>query len=149
MKKMTMVLMTGAIALGLGACTNQEMGTLGGGALGGALGSQIGGGTGKTVAIIGGTMLGAIVGGKIGKSMDDVDQMKANQALEKTPTNQSTSWNNPDNGNRYTVTPTQTYTNTSGQPCRNYTTTAIIDNQRQEITGTACRDANGNWRAVS
>jgi surface antigen len=148
MNKLTVTALAGLLTISLGACTNQEVGTVTGGVLGGAIGTQIGGGTGQTIAIIGGTMIGSLIGGKIGKSMDDVDRMKANQALEKTPTNQSTSWSNPDNGNKYTVTPTKTYTNSAGSPCRQYTTTAVIEGKREELQGTACRDANGQWKAV-
>lgn len=131
--------------LSLAACNNQDIGTLTGGALGGALASSVGGGHGKTAAIIGGTLLGAFIGGAIGKSMDDVDKMKAQQALETTPTNKATTWKNPDSGNVYTLTPTKTYTSSAGQACRNYTTSAIMDGHQQEIQGTACRDSAGHW----
>ena len=61
--------------------------------------------------------VGGFVGGNIGRQMDDGDRYRAGEALESTPTYQSSSWENPDTGNRYTVTPTRTY-NDSGRACR-------------------------------
>ena len=89
-----------------------------------------------------------MLGGHIGQSMDEVDRMKMSRALETCQTNQTTRWVNPDNGNRYSVTPKRTYSR-HGQPCREYTTTAIIGGKKQEIYGTACRQADGSWRVVS
>jgi len=140
------------LGLALTACqsvTKQDVGAVTGGALGGVLGSTVGGGNGKTAAIIVGTLGGALIGGAIGKSMDTVDQMKANQALESNRTNQPSSWTNPDNNNSYSVTPTRTYTGNTGQPCRDFTTNATINGQNQVINGTACRDSNGKWRIVN
>lgn len=132
-----------------GGISKQGVGAVTGGALGGVLGSQVGGGNGKTAAIIAGTLGGALIGGSIGKSMDTVDQMKANQALESNRSNQTSTWTNPDNSNTYAVTPTRTFTGANGQPCRDFTTNATINGQNQLINGTACRDSNGQWRIVS
>jgi surface antigen len=107
----------------------------------------VGKGSGRTAAIIAGTLVGAYIGGSIGKSMDDTDRLKAHQALESNRTNQPTSWTNPDTGNAYTVTPTNTYTASSGDPCREYTTEAVIDGRKEIVTGTACRQPDGTWRA--
>lgn len=146
--------MAGAIliALGLAACdsvSDQSIGAATGAVLGGVAGSTVGGGDGKVAATIGGTIIGGFLGGAIGKSMDDVDQLKLNQSLESNRTGQSTSWSNPDNGNAYAVTPTRTFTDPNGQPCRDFTTTATIDGSRKTIYGTACRDNSGKWRIVS
>ena len=138
------------IILGLAGCSNvsnQDVGTVGGAVLGGLIGSQLGGGMGSVAAMGGGMVLGAMLGGKIGQSMDEVDRMKMRRALERTPTNQTTRWVNPDNGRHYAVTPKRTYQR-EGQPCREYTTTAIIGGKKQEIYGTACRTAEGSWRVI-
>jgi surface antigen len=124
----------------------QGVGAVTGGILGGVLGNQVGGGNGRIAATIGGTLLGAYLGGSIGKSMDDVDRMKMNSALETTRTGQTTSWANPDSGNNYTVTPTKTY-HSAGRPCRDYTTIGVIGGKRQTIYGRACRQADGTWQA--
>jgi TPR repeat protein len=41
-----------------------------------------------------------------------------------------------------------TYENQSGQPCREFNTTAQISGRRQNIRGVACRESDGSWRAV-
>jgi len=138
-------------AVSLTACqsspTQEDTGRVIGAVVGGVLGSNVGGGRGKTAAIIAGTILGGYFGGKIGKTMDDNDRYRANQAFETTPTNQASSWRNPDSGNEYSVTPTRTYATNDG-PCRDYTTEVIIDGKRETATGTACRE-NGKWRVVN
>jgi len=138
-------------AVSLSACesspTNEETGQIIGAVVGGVLGSNVGGGRGQTAAIIAGTILGGYFGGKIGKTMDENDRYRANDAFESNPTNQPSTWRNPDSGNEYTVTPTRTYENDNG-PCRDYTTEVVIDGRRETATGTACRE-NGQWRIVN
>ena len=124
---------------------NEQTGMVVGGALGGLLGNQVGGGSGRTAAIIVGTLAGAAIGGTVGRSMDDTDRMKTALSLENVRTGVNSSWKNPDTGNEYTVTPTRTYDTDSG-PCREYTAEAIVDGRRQNVYGTACRQADGSWR---
>jgi surface antigen len=78
--------------------------------------------------------------------MDDSDRYRAGQALESTPSQQTSSWENPDTGNRYEVTPTRTYYDDT-RPCREYTTEAWIDGRRETVRGTACRLDDGTWQA--
>lgn len=141
-----------ALSLMLGGCTQQptkqDAGMVIGGVLGGVLGSQVGGGHGRTAAIIVGTLAGAAIGGALGKTMDDVDRMKTAASLETVRTGVPSTWKNPDSGNQYTVTPTRTYEVASG-PCREYTIDAVIEGRREKVHGTACRDAEGNWRTQS
>ena len=85
--------------------------------------------------------------------MDEVDKMKANQALEDQKTGQSSTWKNPDNHNTYSVKPTKTVTNTQGAPCRYYTMTVIYeDGTKDVINGKACREVVGQdhyqWKNV-
>lgn len=145
-----LILCAAAGALALAACTptKQDIGTLVGAGAGAAIGSQIGSGTGQLAAVAIGTLIGGYIGGSIGKTMDDVDRMKMNQALETQPTGRSYSWQNPDTGASYTVTPTRTYDGQSG-PCRDYTTEGIIDGKREVIHGTACRQSDGSWVAMN
>lgn len=147
MKTITCVL---AGTLVLAACnpTKQDIGTLAGAGAGAAVGAQVGGGTGKLAAVAIGTLIGGYIGGSIGKTMDDVDRMKMNRALETQPTGQSYSWQNPDTGHDYAVTPTETYQRESG-PCRDYTTEAVIDGRREVVHGTACRQSDGRWVAMN
>lgn len=139
----TMVAATVMVSLvGCSSMSNQDVGVLTGGAIGGAVGSLFGGGSGKILAAVGGTLIGAMIGGAIGKNMDQVDQMRAQQAIQN---NQAASWQNPKNGNQYTVTPTNSYYN-NGMPCRDFTTKAIIGGQPQTVYGHACRMADGSWQ---
>lgn len=148
MKKLTLVSLS-CVAM-LSACAplnNEAVGTLAGGAIGGLVGSQFGGGSGKVAAAAGGALLGAYLGGNIGRTMDKVDRMEVQRALETAQTGKTVTWTNPDSGNRYAVKPTRTYY-TNQQPCREYTTHAIIGGKSQQIYGKACRQADGAWRVV-
>ena len=85
----------------------------------------------------------------IGQTMDKVDRMQVQNALETAPSGRSVAWTNPDTGHAYTVVPTKTfYPESSAQPCREYTTTARIGGKRQQVYGTACRQADGSWRVA-
>lgn len=130
------------------APTNEGVGTVSGGLVGGLLGSTIGGGSGKVAAIAGGALLGAYLGGRIGQYMDRQDQMRMQQALESGRTGHEVVWNNPDTGNRFVVVPTKTYY-VNQQPCREYTTRALIGGKSEQIYGKACRQADGSWKVIS
>jgi len=143
----THAVLLAAAALALVGCTKQQMGQAAGGALGGYLGSTVGGNdTTRLITTAAGALAGSFIGGAIGSSMDDVDRMKANQALESAPTGTATSWQNPDSGRSYTVTPTRTFQTADG-PCREYTSQAVVDGRNEEVVSTACRQADGSWVA--
>ncbi len=151
MNKISILALTTVAALLAGCGPNsylndQNVGAVLGGVGGGVVGNQIGSGTTRTVATIAGTLVGAGIGGAIGHSMDQVDRAKMAQGLSTTPNNQTTQWQS--NGTNYAVTPTNTYQNQNGQTCRNFNTTANINGQMQQITGTACRLPNGSWQIV-
>lgn len=149
MKKILIASLTGSLLLtGCAPVNNEGVGTVAGGVVGGLLGSQFGGGSGRVAAAAGGALLGAFLGGQIGKTMDRLDRMEMQRALETAPTGRAVVWQNPDSGNRYTVLPTRTYYNNQ-QPCREYTTRALIGGKSQEIYGKACRQADGSWRVIS
>jgi len=150
MKKTLTLTLSSLLMLSLAGCSsmsNQDVGVLTGGAIGGAVGSLFGKGSGKILAAVGGAVLGGYLGGRIGHSMDQVDRMRMNQALNNSHTNQVTTWHNPDNGNTYSVRPTRTYYH-SDQPCRDFTTKAIIGGKRETIYGKACRKADGTWKVI-
>lgn len=146
MKSLLTMLLAAMLTTSLAGCqmNKQNVGAGLGGVAGGVLGSNVGGGTGRTAAIIGGTILGAMVGGHIGSEMDELDRRRTYETLENTPTGRANSWNNPDTGAQYSVTPTRTY-ETNNQPCREYEMDAYIDGQREVVKGTACRNSNGEW----
>jgi surface antigen len=149
MKKLTVAALSFSVLLaGCASVTNEGVGTISGGVIGGLLGSQFGSGSGKVMAAAGGALLGAYLGGQIGKTMDKVDRMEMQKALETAPTGRAVVWSNPDTGNRYTVKPVRTYYR-SQQPCREYITKAIIGGKTEQIYGKACRQADGSWRVVN
>ena len=127
-------------------CNRDVVGAVFGGAAGAVVGSRFGSGSGKTAATIGGAILGALIGGNIGRAMDQTDQNCIGQALERAETGRAVVWRNPDNGGDYQVTPTETYQSSSGQYCREYTTTVVIGGQTERAHGKACRQADGSWR---
>jgi len=139
-----------ALFLMIGGCasiTNEQVGGVAGGVVGGLVGSQFGGGAGKVAAAAGGAFLGTVLGAQIGKYMDKVDRMQMQAALENTPTGEVKGWKNPDNGNQYQITPTKTYYR-GEQPCREYTSNAIIGGKTEKVVGQACRQADGSWRII-
>ena len=142
----------------LTACGNlggpkQTGGTLLGAGLGGLAGSQIGGGTGRLAAVAVGTLLGAFVGSEAGKSLDRADRLFAKQtaqrSLERVPSGQSTTWNNPDNGHSGTFTPMRTFQTAGGGYCREFQQTVTVAGEMKRAFGTACRQPDGSWRITS
>jgi surface antigen len=130
---------------------NQGAGTVLGGVAGAILGSKVGKGSGRIVAIASGTLLGAALGSKIGQALDENDRRKmaaaTQQSLEQNQIGQSTSWQNPDSGHSGTVQPTRTYADVRSNPCRDYQHTVMIAGKTEILTGSACRQADGTWRA--
>ncbi|MGH8657498.1 MAG: RT0821/Lpp0805 family surface protein [Gammaproteobacteria bacterium] len=151
MMKNGLITVSLAVTLLLGGCftgTKQGIGTATGGALGGFVGSQIGGGSGKLAATAAGAIAGALIGSSVGQSMDDLDRMKAAQALESSRTGYSTTWQNPDSGAQYTMTPTRTYETAKGA-CRDFTTQMNVDGRAETVYGTACRQPDGTWKSIN
>ena len=128
----------------LSSCaTKGQTGALGGAAGGALIGQAIGHNTA-------GTLIGAAVGGAlgymIGNEMDKYDRDQLNRAYEQGPSNQRTAWVNPDNGNRYAVTPQPAYQEPqSRRTCRRAEIDAVIDGKSEKTYSTACRNEYGQW----
>lgn len=126
-----------------------DKGEIIGGVLGGVIGSQVGDGRGQTIAIIVGSIAGSMIGRQIGENMDEADRRNTALALRDNRTGEGATWINPDNGTRYTVTPTRTY-ESSNAPCREFRVNADVGDQPdQQVNGTACLQADGSWMIVS
>ena len=129
----------------------QTAGTVLGAIGGGLLGAQVGKGAGQLAATAAGTLAGAWLGSEVGASLDRADRLYAQQAtytaLEQNPTGTASTWRNPDTGHYGAVTPTRTY-RTAARDCRDFEQTVVIDGQQQTVYGTACREADGTWRAL-
>ena len=153
--KIKMLVVAVLIAFTTAACdgsqygTKQTIGALGGAAAGGLLGAQIGGGSGQLAATAAGALLGALVGSEIGRSMDEVDRMRAEQAYgqaQDAPIGETIAWDNPDTGNYGSVTPTKQGTKAStGEYCREFQQTVVIGGQQEDAYGVACRQPDGSW----
>jgi surface antigen len=152
-----------SVALGMGgaspaaaACANgspgakEILGTLGGAAIGGLIGSRIGSGAGRGAAIAGGVLIGGVLGNRIGNALDCEDVRRHNEAtrraLEYGPDRTTSRWENPNTGAHGDTTPTETFTNERGQPCRRFTTSVTTKTgETQSGEGVACRNAQGGW----
>jgi surface antigen len=128
---------------------NQDVGTIAGGVAGGLLGSTVGSGGGQMVAIAAGTLAGAYLGGAIGRSMDRADRARMNHALESNPVGKPAYWRNDHTDTTYEVVPTRDVVVGGNQYCREYRTVATVAGKQQQIYGTACRQADGTWKAVN
>ena len=148
-----------SLAAFLAACAEnqsgqkQTLGTIIGAGLGALAGSQIGSGKGKLAAVAISALGGAFAGGQLGKSLDDVDRMKAGETqqavLDKNKDGQSSTWNNPNTGHSGRVTPTSTKKASSGEYCREYEHEITVDGRKEVVKGTACRQPDGSWRVIS
>ena len=69
-------------------------------------------------------------------------------ALENSPIYQKTTWSNPDTGLNGSTIPVQSYRLPTGQICRDYLSQVAIGDINQQTYGTACRQADGNWKVV-
>lgn len=146
-----------AFALMLTACAEQQygekqsVGGLTGAALGGLLGAQFGSGSGKLAATGAGVLIGALIGSEVGRSMDEVDRMKADRAVNRAHTAQlgeTIAWNNPETGNYGTVTPVRDGTSSSGRYCREFQQTIVVAGKTEQGYGVACREPDGSWRIL-
>ena len=112
--KLKALVLIPALAVGLAGCTNEEMGALFGATAGALIGSQIGSGHEGTMAAIAGLSLaGAYIGSEIGQDMDEADrremQRRTREALERSPSGATSTWNNPDTGSYGANTPSPGY----------------------------------------
>ena len=122
--------------------TKGQQGAAGGAAGGAILGQLIGRDTESTLI---GAAIGGLVGYIIGNEMDKYDREKLSRTYETTPSYESTSWVNPDTGNKYEVTPQPAYRDQAyDRVCRKAEIEAIIDGKREITEAVACRE-NGRW----
>lgn len=129
----------------------ETVGGLTGAALGGLLGAQFGSGSGKLAGTAIGVLVGGLMGSEVGRSMDEVDRIKANQAVvqaQSAPIGESITWNNPESGHEGSITPTRDGYSDSGNYCREFYQTVTIGGETQDAYGIACRQPDGSWRIV-
>jgi surface antigen len=141
MRASLITVVLGASLLTSACATKRETGAGIGAGAGGALGYAVGGTTGLVV----GALAGGALGYTAGKRMDENDRRRAAYALER---NQQTSWVNPDTGDQYRIEPLGTRYE-QGRECREFRLTADVEGRPDEVHGTACRQPDGTWEAVS
>lgn len=146
--------LAGGLALGAGCASQDEddfdkadAGQIIGGVAGAAAGSQIGEGSGQTVATVAGALVGAVLGERVGARMDEDDREYTAEVLEENRTGETSSWENPDTGAEYQVTPTDTFER-SGRPCREFEFRVETEDGSETEERTACRDEDGTWEVL-
>ncbi|NQW10999.1 MAG: glycine zipper 2TM domain-containing protein [Alphaproteobacteria bacterium] len=147
------------VAVGLASCADggtgpkQTGGAILGGLGGAVAGAQFGQGKGQLAAVVAGTLLGALIGSEVGRSLDKADKLAmartTQNTLEAQPIGTTSTWVNPDSGNRGTVTPTSTYQAPDGRYCREFTQTVTIGGNTEDAYGKACRQPDGSWEIVN
>jgi surface antigen len=146
-----------AIALAVAGCaegdygSKQTFGGLSGAALGGLLGAQFGDGKGRLAATGAGVLIGALVGSEIGRSMDEVDRIRANEAVVRSrsaPIGETIAWNNSASGNYGSITPVRDGTSASGAYCREFQQSITVGGRKDQGYGIACQQPDGTWRIV-
>lgn len=150
MKKTALIVVPAMfLSLTLSSCANSPL-TKGqqGAGMGAAGGALIGQAIGRnTEATLIGAAVGTMLGYIVGNEMDKYDRTQLNEAYEFTPSGQTTSWQNPDNGNSYQVVPQPAYTHPTQpeRPCRKAEILATIDGRTEKTYTTACRNSAGQW----
>jgi len=136
MKSIVILLATVFFAVLVSGCANTGMskgqqGAMGGAVVGALVGQAIGHNTAGTLIGMGvGTMLGYIVGNE----MDKFDRHQLSQVYERSPSYRTSTWANPDSGNRYAVTPQPFYRTRRNRICRKAEIDAVIDGKQKKPT---------------
>ena len=130
--------------------SKKDIGAISGMIAGGAIANDLAhGNKNKGIATVLGAFIGGAIGQSIGEQLDEADKIMASgaytQALERTPSNESVVWENPDSGNYGSFTPVRTY-QVNKRYCREYNQEVVIGGAKQEAYGTACRQPDGSWQ---
>ncbi len=145
MKKLGYIVVVFAITGLLTSCAGQYNKGQSGAVIGAASGALVGQAIGRnTEATLIGVAVGTLLGYIVGNEMDKYDRQELNHVYERGVSGQQSSWQNPDTGNSYTVTPQPALKGASG-PCRKAEIQAIIDGRPETTYSTACRDESGQW----
>ncbi|MCI5124533.1 MAG: hypothetical protein D3925_08670 [Candidatus Electrothrix sp. AR5] len=82
------------------------------------------------------------------KEMDRYDREQTNHVFERGLSGRTSSWTNPDKGNRYRITPLPAFQTIGKSVCRKAKVEAMLNgnHQLETINTKACRANNGRWR---
>lgn len=75
-------------------------------------------------------------------------QIAARYALDGPRVNQATTWQNRETQHAGAITPLWLERSAQGGECRSYLQLLLLDRQRHQASGTACRQADGRWLIV-
>lgn len=134
-----------SLLVSAGCATHEQAGATTGAVVGGAVGHSVT--RGSFVGLLIGAAIGAAIGADIGRQMDEADRREAAWALEHQRSGEPHIWRNPDTGVEYEMTPQPPRDGPDG-PCRDFVVLTYLDGEPTEVHGTACRDPDGNWRAI-
>ena len=153
MAAVAVLLLGGCASDPYGAGPREGSGTAIGALTGAVVGSAFGGGTGERIGgAIAGAAIGGLIGNRIGASLDEEDRRYAYEAemaaLEQGQVGAPTGWRNPGSGRYGNIVPGPAYVQ-RGSRCRSYTHTVYIGPRPEVVRGTACRNPDGSWTAVS
>ena len=149
---MRTILVGATVALLVAGCTTQGQPGPYGSSHDYALGNSCGElGWGK---VLGAALGGALLGGFAGSNIDKVNCQNAMAARQQalapaTPIGQTITWNDPKSGATGTFTPTREGRSDTGQYCREYTQTIVIDGEQKQGVGRACQQPDGSWKSAS
>ena len=151
MKKYSIVF-TLLVALFAAGCAEDFMRTRGGqgGIIGVGAGALLGQAIGNdTEATLLGAAIGGLLGYIIGNEMDKYDQSKVVHTIDTYPSGHTRSWQNPDSGNSFRVTPRPAYVPNPRDPdrvCREAEVRAYIRGEEKVAYTTACYEPyDGKW----
>jgi len=141
------------VALPLAACgpegSRQQSGTVIGAVAGGIIGNQFGSGTGRALATATGIVVGGLIGSNIGRDLDEADRRAALDAEYRAlEYDEESDWQNEESGHHGSFRPRRSYER-AGRSCREYEHRVYIDDEPEILVGTACRQPDGSWKAVS
>jgi surface antigen len=73
-----------------------------------------------------------------------------NKTLSEAPNGKTWTWKNPKTGNGGTVTPTSPLQRQAGQTCRTFNESVTLkDGRSEQLSGRACKKADGSWEIVA
>ncbi|MDG1936723.1 MAG: RT0821/Lpp0805 family surface protein [Paracoccaceae bacterium] len=153
MRKYLVVCVTSLLLISCAPGSKKDIGAISGIIAGGAIANDLAHDSkNKRIATILGAFIGGAIGQSIGEQLDEADRAMAlgayRQALERTPSNESVAWDNPDSGNHGSFTPVRTF-QANNRYCREYNQEVVIGGKKQVAYGTACRQSDGSWQIQS
>ena len=127
-----------------------SLATIAGAVVGGALGYElIGSGTGQLAGLALGAAGGAAGGYYIADRLTRLDKRSMAEAEYESLTNgetgSETSWSNTESGNSGDIKPQRTYLSATGEICREYVATVVVEGETVERQLRACQNAKGDW----